>query len=149
MFSGLPNFPLCQHFLYYRKRKRYQNVLSSRKYNPWIRQTNFSGIYIHFGSFLPSTYKIAMIHTLLYRCFWICSDWTKFYLELVELMVVFKSNRYRENFINNCFQTFLDNKQRMQEKVITVHEEPSTQKPSTISSVNVTKSAVSCGFGHI
>ena len=61
-----------------------------------------------------------MIHTLLYRCFRICSDWTKFHLELVKLMDVFNGNGYPENFINNCFKAFLDNKHRMQEKVINV-----------------------------
>ena len=35
-------------------------------------------------------------------------------------MDVFKSNGYPENLINNCFKTFLDNKHRIQEKIITV-----------------------------
>ena len=57
-----------------------------------------------------------MIHTLLYKCFQICSDWTKFYLELD----VFKSKGYSDNFINNFFKTFQDNKHRIQGKLITV-----------------------------
>ena len=61
-----------------------------------------------------------MLHTLLHRCFWICSDWTKFHLELVKLIDIFKNNGYPENFINNCFKVFLDNKYRVREKVITV-----------------------------
>ena len=73
-----------------------------------------------FNSFLPSSDKIGLLHTLLYRCFRICSDWTKFHLELVKLTDVFKNNGYPENFINNCFKVFLDNKYRIQEKVITV-----------------------------
>ena len=44
----------------------------------------------------------------------------KFHLELVMLIDVFKNNGYPENFINNCFKVFLDNKYRIQEKVITV-----------------------------
>ena len=80
----------------------------------------FSGIYTHFDSFLPSSNKIALLHTLLYRCSWICSDWTKFNLELVKLIDVFKNKGYLENFINNFFQVFLDNKYRVREKVITV-----------------------------
>ena len=64
-----------------------------------------------------------MLHTLSYRCFQICSDWTKFRLELVKLTDVFKNNRYHENFINNCFKVFLDNKYKIQEKVITVSKE--------------------------
>ena len=61
-----------------------------------------------------------MLHTLLYRCSRICSDWTKFHLKLVKLTDVFKNNGYLENFINNCFKLFLDNKYRIQEKVIRV-----------------------------
>ena len=80
----------------------------------------FSGIYTHFDSFLPSSNKIGSLHTLLYRCFQICSDWTKFHLELVKLIDVFKNNGYPENFINNCFKVFLDKKYRIQEQVITV-----------------------------
>ena len=58
------------------------------------RKPSFSEIYTHFDSFLPSTYKIVMIHRLLYRCFWICSDWVKFHFELVKLMDIFKSEGY-------------------------------------------------------
>ena len=80
----------------------------------------FSGIYTHFDSFLPSSNRIGLLHTLLYRCFRICLYWTNFHLELVKLTDVFKNNGYPENFINNCFKVFLDNKCRIQEKVITV-----------------------------
>ena len=73
-----------------------------------FRKPTFSGIYTHFYSFLPSTYKIVKIHTLLYKRFRIRSDWTKFHLELVKLMDVFESNGYPGNFINNCFKIFLE-----------------------------------------
>ena len=65
------------------------------------RTPTFSWIYTHFDSFLPSTDKITLLHTLLYRCFWICSDWTKFHLKLVKFIDVFKNNGYPENLINN------------------------------------------------
>ena len=78
--------------------------------------TEFSGIYTHFDSFLPPSNKIGLSHTLLYRCFRICSDWTKFHFELVKLIDVFMNNGYPENFI----KVFLDNKYRVREKVITV-----------------------------
>ena len=71
------------------------------------RKPTFSGIYNHFDSFLPYSFRIS-------------SDWTKFYLELVNLIHVFKNNGYPEDFINNCFKVFLGNKYRIQEKVITV-----------------------------
>ena len=80
----------------------------------------FSRIYTHFDSLLRSSSKIGLLNTLLYRCFRIFSDWTKFHLEFVKLTHVFKNNCYPENFISNCFKVFLDNKYRIQETVITV-----------------------------
>ena len=41
-------------------------------------------------------------------------------MELVKVMDVFKNNIYPENFINNCFKTFFDQKHRIQEKLVTV-----------------------------
>ena len=85
----------------------------------------FSGIYTHFDSFLPSSDKIGLFYTLLlYRCFRICSDWTKFHPEFVKLIDFFKNNGWPENFINNCFKVFLDNKYRVREKMITVPKKP-------------------------
>ena len=45
---------------------------------------------------------------------------TKVHLELVNLIDIFKNNDYPDNFMNNCFKVFLDNKYRVREKVITV-----------------------------
>ena len=42
----------------------------------------FSGVYTHFDSFLPSTYKFGPVYTLAYKCFRICSSWTKVHTEL-------------------------------------------------------------------
>ena len=38
-------------------------------------------------------------------------------------MFVVKRNGYTENFINNCFKEFLDNKHRIQGKVMTLRKE--------------------------
>ena len=43
------------------------------------RKPTFSGVYTHFESFLPTVYKFGMVYTLVYCCFKICSDWTKFH----------------------------------------------------------------------
>ena len=62
------------------------------------RKPTFSRIYTHFDSFLPSSNKIGLLYTLLYRYFRICSDWTKFQLEVVKLTDVFKNKGYPDNF---------------------------------------------------
>ena len=56
------------------------------------RKPTFSGVYTHFESFLPTIYKFCMIYTLVYRCFKICSDWTKFHEELNFLKQIFLKN---------------------------------------------------------
>ena len=92
-------------------------ILEQGRFNTSVyRKPILSAIYTHFDSFLPPSNKIG----LLYRCFWISSDWTKFHLELIKLIDVFKSNGYPDNFINNCFKVFVDNKYTIQTKVITV-----------------------------
>ena len=36
----------------------------------------FSGVYIHFNIFLPSTYKFGTLYTLSYSYFRVCSSYT-------------------------------------------------------------------------
>ena len=43
------------------------------------RKPTFSGVYTHFESFLPDTYKISVIYTLVNRYFQICSRWSMFH----------------------------------------------------------------------
>jgi len=88
------------------------DVEVSREENKFVtsvyRKPTFSGVYTHFESFLPSTYKFGMIYTLVFRCFRICSDWTKFHNELKLLKEIFLKNGYPTSFIDKCFKTFLD-----------------------------------------
>ena len=57
------------------------------------RKPTFSGVYTHFESFLPKIYKFGMVYALAYRCFKICSYWTKFHEELSFLKQVFLKSR--------------------------------------------------------
>ena len=42
------------------------------------RKKTFSGVYTNFKSFIPETYKIGLIKSLLFQCFSLCSDFIKF-----------------------------------------------------------------------
>ena len=53
------------------------------------RKPTFSGVCNHFNSFLPDTYKIGMIYTLVNRCFLICSSWSMFHQQLILLREMF------------------------------------------------------------
>ena len=86
------------------------------------RKPTFSGVYTHFDSFLPSTYKIGMIYTLVFRCFRICSDWNKFHKEIICLKDIFLKNGYPTSFIDKCFETFLDQLFIKKPQVLTVEK---------------------------
>ena len=64
-----------------------------------------NGVY----SVLSSVNKFGKVYTLVYRCFRICSVWTRFHTELTSLKRIFHKSGYPENFIDRCFRTFLDN----------------------------------------
>ena len=72
--------------------------------------------------FLPSTYRFGNVYTLAYRCFRICSSWTKLHNELVCLKENFLINGYPEDFINKCFKKFLDNIHIVKETTLTVEK---------------------------
>ena len=46
------------------------------------RKKTFSGVYSNFKTFIPKTYKIGLIKSLLFRCFSLCSDFIKFHHEI-------------------------------------------------------------------
>ena len=72
------------------------------------RKPTFSGMYTHSDSCLPTDYKAGMIYTLTYRCFKICSDWTRFNEELNFLKHVFLKNGYPLPVIDKCFKTVIN-----------------------------------------
>ena len=53
------------------------------------RKPTFSGLYTDFDSFLPDTYIISMIYSLVKRCFRICSNWSILHSQLILLTEIF------------------------------------------------------------
>ena len=58
------------------------------------RKPTFNGVNTHFNSFLPDTYKIDMIYTLVNRCLWICSSCSMFHQQFTHLREIFQKNGY-------------------------------------------------------
>ena len=76
------------------------------------RQNKFSFLDVEVTceqGFLHSVYKFGMIYALVYICFCINCDWTKFHTELNFLKKAFRKDDYTKNFIEKCFKKFLDN----------------------------------------
>ena len=84
----------------------------------------FSGVYTHFDSFLPSTYKFYSVYKLAYRCFQICLSWNKLHTELFFLKKMFLKNGYPENFINKHFKRIMDNIHVVKWTTLTVEKKP-------------------------
>ena len=68
----------------------------------------FSGVYTHFDSFLPNIFKIGMNYALVNRYFWICSNWSMSYSQVRLNKNVLEKQLYSKNFIDICFQLFLN-----------------------------------------
>ena len=47
------------------------------------RKPTFSGVFTHFDSFIPASYKHGLVDTLIFRCFKICSSYEKIHNEFL------------------------------------------------------------------
>ena len=83
-----------------------------------------SGVYTHFESFLLSTHKFDVHYTLVYRCFLLCSDQTKFHRELVTLQEIFHGNGYPQSLIDKYFKKILDRLNIIKPNLETVKKKP-------------------------
>lgn len=68
------------------------------------RKPTFSSVYIHFHSFLPSTYKTDIIYTILYRCCRCRNNWSVFHSQLKYLKEIFQKIIFL-NCTNLSFKT--------------------------------------------
>ena len=84
------------------------------------RKNTFSGVYTNFKSFIPETYKIGLIKSLLFRCFSLCSDFIKFHHEIDKLKIILYKNSYPRDLIDKCIKEFLDKIQTPKPAVSTV-----------------------------
>ena len=73
------------------------------------RKPTFSGVFSSFKSFIPEKFKQGLVSTLLFRCFSISSDFSKFHLEVKTLKDIFRKNSYPMDFIDKCIRKFLNN----------------------------------------
>ena len=67
-----------------------------------FRKATFSGVFTNYDSLFSDTYKIGLVHTLLFRFFKICSSMEKFHIEVEHLRIIFKCNNYTVNIIDQC-----------------------------------------------
>ena len=83
---------------------REDNVFTTSVY----RKPSFSGVYTHFDSYMPLSYKFSLVSTIIFRSFTICSDMPKFHQEICKIKDIFIKNGYSERFLDKCVKTFLN-----------------------------------------
>ena len=62
-----------------------------------------------FDSFVPDSYKYAIIFTLLYRAFKLCSNFEQFHQEMKIKRTFFRKSCYPVNFTDFCVKKYQDN----------------------------------------
>ena len=93
----------------------------NKRFVTWIfRKATFSGVYTNYDSFILDTYKIGLVHTLLFRFFKVCSSMENFRIEVEHLRSIFKCNSYPVNIIDQCIKKFLDKLYVPKQIVLTV-----------------------------
>ena len=70
------------------------------------RKPTFSGLYSHYKSFMPDSYKRGLVYTLLHRAHVLCSSWDKFHEEVTFLREIFMKNCYPSHFFDKIVKTF-------------------------------------------
>ena len=63
-----------------------------------------------------------MVYTLIFRFFLICSKWAQLHTDITFLREIFCKNGYPENFIDKCFENFLNYIHLIKESVPTVEK---------------------------
>ena len=69
----------------------------------------FSGVFTNLESFIPNSYKYALIFTLLHRAFNLCFNFELFHQEIENLKNIFRKNGYQVNFTGVCIKKYLNN----------------------------------------
>ena len=85
------------------------------------RKPTFSGVYTHFDSVLPSTYKFGTVYTLFYRCLRISSSQTKLHNELVCLKEIFLK---MATLKISALKKLMDNMYVVKEIILTAEKNP-------------------------
>ena len=93
--------------------------------NEWFvtlifHKATFSAVFTNYDSFIFDTYKIGLVHTLLFRFFKICSSMENFHIEVEHLRSILKCNNYPVNIIDQCIKKFLDKLYVPKQIVLTV-----------------------------
>ena len=84
----------------FREKKRF----ATNVYKKWPSV----GVYTNFKSFVPQTYEIGLIKSLLFQCFSLSSDFIKFHHEIDKLNSILYKNSYPRDLADKCIKKILN-----------------------------------------
>ena len=88
------------------------DILISRENEKFVtnvyRKPTFSGVYSNFESFIPQTYKIGLVFSLLHRIFHLSSDFKNFHHEVNNSKNILYKNSYPVSFVDDCIKKSLN-----------------------------------------
>ena len=87
------------------------------------RKPTFTNLGTSFFSFVPNSYKVNAIKTLIHRAYNLSSNWTLFHSELEKLKNFFYINGYPSGLIEGKIGKFLDEKINPKPMITTVQKE--------------------------
>ena len=67
---------------------RKDNVFTTSVYG----KPSFSGVYTHFNSYMPFSYKFSLVSAIIFRSITICSDMPKLHQEICTIKDIFIKN---------------------------------------------------------
>ena len=95
----------CNNFSFLDVKITWQN---KRFVTSIFRKATFSGALTNYDRFIFDTYKIGLVHTLLFKFFKICSSTENFHIEIELLRSICKCNNYPVNIIDECIKKLID-----------------------------------------
>ena len=75
----------------------------------FLEKKTFTGLGLHFLSFIPINFKINGIKTLIHRAFYLTSNYINFHNEIEYLQTFFFNNGYPKDLFSKILKTFLNN----------------------------------------
>ena len=87
-----------------------------------FRKKTFTGLGLHFLSFVPINFKINGIKTLIHRAFHLTSNYINFHNEIEYLQTFFFNNGYPKHIFSKILKAFLNNIFSPKTPIITVNK---------------------------
>ena len=81
-----------------RKNKRFVTLI--------FCEATFNGVFTNYDSFIFDTYKMGLVHTLMFRFFKIGSNKEDFHIKVELLRSIFKCKNYPINIIDQCIKNY-------------------------------------------